>query len=219
MPSKLREATPSDVAALAALHAETFRETHGGGPPMPVREAQWQRILSANDALDFTLLVEDDSHQLVGFARGTRHDGGVPGYQGELNKIYVLKRLQRHGLGRSLVCEVADRFLSQGVTSMLLFGDARSPSNGFYEHLGACATPVTGRDLPRRLRLARLGQANRSMWQVRSKKGQPNLVAPTAAATVGRDMVESAPKFFGHHPPEAQCLQASDPVRSIGKNS
>ena len=36
-----------------------------------------------------------------------------------------------------LVCRVASRFLGQGVTSMLLFGDARSPSNGFYEHLGA----------------------------------------------------------------------------------
>ncbi len=133
----LREATPSDIAVLAALHVETFRETHGGGPPIPLREAQWQRILHANDPLDFTLLVEDDSHQPVGFARGTRHDGGVPGYQGELNKIYVLKRLRGHGCGRLLVREVADRFLRQGVTSMVLFGDARSPSNSFYEHLGA----------------------------------------------------------------------------------
>jgi GNAT superfamily N-acetyltransferase len=137
MPLTLREAAPSDVPALAALHVETFRETHGGGPPVSVREAQWQGILSADDVLDFTFLVEDHSHQPVGFARGTRHDGGVPGYQGELNKIYVLKRQQGRGLGRLLVCKVAGRFLSQGVTSMLLFGDARSPSNGFYEHFGA----------------------------------------------------------------------------------
>jgi GNAT superfamily N-acetyltransferase len=137
MPVNLVDPTPEDIAALAALHVETFRETHGGGSPIAVREGQWQRILSANDALDFTLLVEDDSGQPVGFARGTRHDGGVPGYQGELNKIYVLKRLHGHGYGRLLICAVALRFLSHGVTSMLLFGDARSPSNGFYEHLGA----------------------------------------------------------------------------------
>jgi GNAT superfamily N-acetyltransferase len=61
----------------------------------------------------------------------------VPGYQGELNKICVLRRFHGHGLGRLLVCEVASRFLSLGITSMLLFGDARNPSNGFYEHLGA----------------------------------------------------------------------------------
>jgi GNAT superfamily N-acetyltransferase len=137
MPVNLVDATPEHIAALAALHVETFRETHGGSPPIAVREGQWQRILSANDALDFTLLVEDDSGQPVGFARGTRHDGGVPGYQGELNKLYILKRLHGHGCGRLLVCGVAGRFLRHGVTSMLLFGDARSPSNGFYEHLGA----------------------------------------------------------------------------------
>ena len=73
----------------------------------------------------------------MGFAKGTRHDGGVPGYAGELNKVYVLRRYHRQGLGRRLVCQVRRMFLARGVTSMLLFGDARSPSNGFYEVLGA----------------------------------------------------------------------------------
>jgi GNAT superfamily N-acetyltransferase len=136
-PFHLREATVHDIAALAALHVETFRQTHGGGPSVSVRETQWHRILSANSPTDFTFVVQEQLHQLVGFARGTRHDGGVPGYHGELNKIYVLKRLQGFGLGRLLVCEVARRFLSQGVRSMLLFGDAANPSNGFYEHFGA----------------------------------------------------------------------------------
>jgi GNAT superfamily N-acetyltransferase len=137
MSYELREATVRDVAALAALHVETFRETHGGGPSVSTREAQWHRILGASDLADFTFVVEDMFHQLVGFARGTRHDGGVPGYQGELNKIYVLRRFHGQGLGRLLVCQIADRFLSHGAGSMLLFGDARNPSNGFYEHLGA----------------------------------------------------------------------------------
>lgn len=133
----LREATVRDVAAVATLHVETFRETHGGGPTVSVREAQWQRILSANDATDFTFVVEENGHQLIGFARGTRHTGGVPAYQGEVNKIYVLRRFHGHGLGRMLVCKIAGRFLSQGMTSMVLFGDALNPSNGFYERLGA----------------------------------------------------------------------------------
>ena len=73
----------------------------------------------------------------IGFAKGTLHDGGVPGFQGELNKIYVLRDWHRQGIGRALVERVSRRFLSEGVTSMLLFGDARNPSNGFYERLGA----------------------------------------------------------------------------------
>lgn len=137
MTFNLRQASVGDVRDLAQLHVDTFRETHGGGPTVAVRQDQWQRILGANDPADFTFVIEGSPHQLVGFARGTRHGGDVPGYHGELNKIYVLRRFHGRGLGRLLVCQVADRFLTQGVGAMLLFGDAQNRSNGFYEHLGA----------------------------------------------------------------------------------
>ena len=137
MTYSIRDASVSDAPVLAALHVRTFQETHGGGPSVALRQEQWQAILSSGDALDFTLVVEDSDGALVAFARGTAHDGGVPGFAGELNKIYVLRQHQRRGLGRLLVERVAQRFLSLGVNSMLLFGDARSSSNGFYEHLGA----------------------------------------------------------------------------------
>ena len=137
MSHSLRDATVDDAAALAALHVQTFRETHGGGPSVGVRREQWDQILGKGDPADFTILVEESGGAFVGFARGTRHDGSVPGYEGTLNKIYVLRRCHGQGLGRLLVCHVASRFVGQGVTSMLLFGDARSPANGFYEHLGA----------------------------------------------------------------------------------
>jgi GNAT superfamily N-acetyltransferase len=137
MPYLIRDATVHDVPGLAALHVLTFRETHGGGPPPSLRQEQWRAILGRGDVRDFTVVVEDTDRGLVAFGRGTPHGGGVPGFEGELDKIYVLRRHQRMGIGRRLVCQIAGRFLSQGVTSMLLFGDARSPSNGFYEHLGA----------------------------------------------------------------------------------
>ncbi len=56
---------------------------------------------------------------------------------GELNKIYVLQRFHRLGIGQLLLCSVARRFIERGVTSMLLFGEATNPSNGFYEAFGA----------------------------------------------------------------------------------
>ena len=58
------------------------------------------------------------------------------GFAGELNKIYVLRRYQGRRLGRRLVEQVARRFCQDRIDSMLLFGDARSQSNGFYERLG-----------------------------------------------------------------------------------
>jgi GNAT superfamily N-acetyltransferase len=137
----IRDATPDDVPALARLHVETFNETHrggrSGGPSYELRLQQWSDAFAAPDGGWFCVVVEDENSEPVGFAKGTLHSGGVPGFAGELNKIYVLRRCHRHGIGRLLLCTVARRFLGRGITSMLLFGDAASPSNGFYEAFGA----------------------------------------------------------------------------------
>jgi GNAT superfamily N-acetyltransferase len=141
MPYRIREAHESDAQAVAALHVQTFTESHRngrpGGPSYELRERQWRGTLSSNDELRFCFVAQDDAGRLVGFASGACHDGGVSGYAGELDKIYVLRKHQRQSLGRLLLCSVARRFLARGVTSMLLFGDAANPSNAFYEALGA----------------------------------------------------------------------------------
>lgn len=135
---RIREARPDDVPALAALHVETFRETHGrlGAPSYALRERQWREAFERDDDW-FCYVAETPGEELIGFAKGTLHDGSIPGFRGRLNKLYVLRRWHGNGLGRRLVEQVARRFLQRGITSMLLFGDARSTSNGFYEHLGA----------------------------------------------------------------------------------
>jgi ribosomal protein S18 acetylase RimI-like enzyme len=138
---RVRRATTDDVPALARLHVRTFDETHRGGrpggPSYELREQQWRDLFAADDGSSFCFVVEDDNHDLVAFARGRPHDGGVPGFAGELNKIYALRRVHRQGVGRLLLCSVTREFLSRGVTSMLLFGEATNPSNAFYEAFGA----------------------------------------------------------------------------------
>ena len=137
----IRDAQEDDVSALARLHVQTFNETHrgglSGGPSYELRECQWREAFANTDGRWFCFVVEDDNGELVGFAKGTPHVGGVPDFAGELNKIYVLRRVHRQGIGRLLLCNVARRFIERGVTSMLLFGEATNPANGFYEALGA----------------------------------------------------------------------------------
>ena len=137
----LRVAHEADIPRLAALHVQTFNETHRGGrpsgPSYELRERQWRERFDLRDGSWFCYVIEDDDGTLVGFANGEPHDGGVPHYKGEISKIYVLQRVQRQGLGRRLMCAVAVRFVDDGVTSMLLFGEATNPSNGFYESFGA----------------------------------------------------------------------------------
>lgn len=128
----LRDAHPADIPALAELHVRTFRETHGGGPTAALREQQW-RAKFATGQLVFCVVLENSFGELVGFASGELHNDEPREYDGELNKIYLLREWQRRGLGRRLLCAAAQRFVEKGVTSMLLFGDANGPSNGFYE--------------------------------------------------------------------------------------
>ena len=141
MTFNLRVAHEGDIPGLAELHVQTFNETHRGGrqggPSYELRERQWREAFDVRDGSWFCYVVEDDNGKLVGFAKGAPHDGGLPEYEGELSKIYVLQRVQRQGLGRRLLCAVAGRFVDAGVTSMLLFGEAANPSNGFYEAFGA----------------------------------------------------------------------------------
>ena len=138
----IREAIAEDVPALAQLHVTTWNATYTpmlmNGPPVSVREQQWRDAFAKRDGSWFCFVVENAKGQLVGFAKGTRSDH--PEYGGELNKIYLLREYQRMGLGRRLVCHVARRFLSEGVTSMWLFGDARNPSSNAWLALGAVKT-------------------------------------------------------------------------------
>jgi ribosomal protein S18 acetylase RimI-like enzyme len=134
----IREATPADAPALARLHVTTFIETHGGpGPTYELRERQWREDFSQMGGNRFCFVIELQNGELVGFAKGIPYTDELPGFSGELNKIYVLREYHRRGLGRGLLGHVARRFLSQGISSMLLFGEARNPSNVFYEALGA----------------------------------------------------------------------------------
>jgi ribosomal protein S18 acetylase RimI-like enzyme len=83
-------------------------------------------------------VVGDENGGLVGFAKGVPYDhSDLPDFAGELSKIYLLREYQRQGWGRRLVGHVTRRFLSQGITSMLLFAEPNNPSCRFYEVLGA----------------------------------------------------------------------------------
>ena len=136
----IREATVADVPALATLHVRTFNETHGGfnAPTPQTREWQWQNAFEGKDGNWFCLVIEKRDEGLVGFAKGQPYRQVEHAeFAGELNKIYLLRKYHKLGLGRQLVCNVAREFINRGITSMLLFGDAKNPSNKFYEQMGA----------------------------------------------------------------------------------
>jgi ribosomal protein S18 acetylase RimI-like enzyme len=137
----IREATIADLPALARLHVETWKATYPdvqNPPTYEIRERQWQEAFKVTDGSWFCFVVEGPDGELIGFAKGVPYNhAALPDFSGELSKIYLLQEYQRQGLGRRLLGHVVRRFLSQGVTSMVLFADPGNPSCAFYEALGA----------------------------------------------------------------------------------
>ena len=136
----IREATSEDIPALAALHVKTWSDTYWNvrnPPTYRIREQQWREQFKKSGERWFCFVVENQNGELVGFAKGTSYaSDDLPGYAGELNKIYLLREYQRLGIGRRLVGHVASRFLGQGINTMVLFGTPQNPSCAFHEALG-----------------------------------------------------------------------------------
>jgi GNAT superfamily N-acetyltransferase len=134
----VREAKAGDLESIARLHVETFIETHGAhnAPTLELRRTQWSSFLDEASSDRFCVLAESSS-ELLGFARSVPHRHETHGeYEALLDKIYVLRAFHRQGIGTCLMRAVAEHEMAMGRMSMLLFGDAESPSNGFYERLG-----------------------------------------------------------------------------------
>jgi ribosomal protein S18 acetylase RimI-like enzyme len=138
---RIREAVAADIPALAALHVVTWNDTYPDvekKPTYEIRERQWRQAFEGEDGSWFCFVIEDLRGELIGFAKGVAYrSSDMPDFDGELNKIYVRREYHRRGLGRELVGRVVQRFLGQGISSMLLFADNQNPSCGFYERLGA----------------------------------------------------------------------------------
>jgi L-amino acid N-acyltransferase YncA len=136
----IRDARADEIPALAALHVRTWNQTYGrvkSPPTVALREQQWREQFQSPDHHWFCLVVENRDGELIGYAKGTWPKAGdEPANEGNLSKIYLLRDYQRLGLGRRLLGLVARRFLSHGVTSMVLFGVPQNPSCAFHDALG-----------------------------------------------------------------------------------
>jgi GNAT superfamily N-acetyltransferase len=141
---RIRLAQPTDAAALARIHVDTWRTTYTGIVPdahlaslsYEARAKRWEETLGAKDSSVFVFVAEDDDGQVVGFAVGGPERSGDPIYTGELYGIYLLKDYQRKGMGRQLVAAVVHRLLQMGYPSMLIWVLAQNPSRKFYAALG-----------------------------------------------------------------------------------
>ena len=134
-----RDATENDIPQLGELHAITWAQTYRAkNPNIQLRQYQWHKTFKEeNDGSWFCIVVVNNKSELVGFAKGKiNKDDKSSQLHGDLNKIYLLDKYQRLGLGKKLFERVVQRFLSKGINDMYLFGVPQNPSCAFHEAMG-----------------------------------------------------------------------------------
>ncbi len=113
----LRAATPADAAAIAALHARSWRATYRGlydddyldGPVTDERDRAWRERLGSPDAKRVTLVMQGEGSGLVGFVCGLMdHD---PQWGTLIDNLHVAPDHKGSGLGRRLLHAFADRLV------------------------------------------------------------------------------------------------------------
>ncbi len=149
----VRDARPTDAAAIARIHVETWGTAYRGIVPdaflaslsVEARAARWSRILTEPEGHELVRVAEDEAGDLVGFASAGPERTGELGYEGELYALYVRAEHQRRGVGRALTLSVVEGLAEAGLRSMLLWVLAENPARGFYEAIGG--TPVATREI------------------------------------------------------------------------
>ncbi|QGM99291.1 GNAT family N-acetyltransferase [Methylocystis parvus] len=149
----LRRAGPADARQLAGIHIESWRETYAGMMPAAVLAGldldewagRWRENLSGVDAAAI-LALDAQGPAGFGLCRRQRSEKLAPlGFTGEITSLYLLRRIQRRGVGRRLLGAMAAHLLEEGhdSASVWVFRDA-AHARGFYEAQGAEPTGVSG---------------------------------------------------------------------------
>lgn len=140
---RIRSAQVTDAAGIAQVHVDCWRRTYAGLVPQShldglsraQREKDWCAWLAPGSA-PLVFVAEEEDGRIVGFASTGRYRGRNQNFKAELYAIYLLNAYQRQGLGRRLICEIAQRLIQEQMSSLVAWVLADNSSRGFYEKLG-----------------------------------------------------------------------------------
>jgi GNAT superfamily N-acetyltransferase len=152
----MRRAGVEDARRIADVHIASWRETYPAMMPADTLAAldlsewaeRWRGYLGEDDPASATFLALDETGAAAGFGycRRQRSEKLLElGFSGEITSLYLLRRIQRRGLGRRLIGAMAGHLLAQGCDNagLWVFRDA-AHARRFYEAHGAAPAGVEG---------------------------------------------------------------------------
>jgi ribosomal protein S18 acetylase RimI-like enzyme len=141
---KLRRAGTDDWAAIAAIHAASWRSAYRGiypdsyldGEAPEERRAFWRQALAEMDPeLDAVFLAEDETGEAVGFACLFRKAEAAAPW---LDNLHVLPERKGVGIGRRLIAAAAAWLVAKEPEAALQLGVWKDnvAARNFYARLG-----------------------------------------------------------------------------------
>jgi L-amino acid N-acyltransferase YncA len=146
MTTVIRAATPTDAAAIARVHVDSWRSTYAGLLPermlLKLSNAEhesrwWGHVLGRQRRKHFVYVAEHDRDGVIGFVSGGPCRDRELSYRGEIYAIYLLDEHHGEGIGRALLLSLSDRLVRERGPSLLVWVLSSNPSRYFYESMGA----------------------------------------------------------------------------------
>lgn len=153
MTFSVRKADERDIGGIARAHVQGWRETYGHILPASVLESltvearvrSWRHVMGQIDEASLVLVAEDRKGEIVGFAQGgpvRASHAAMFGTDAEIHAVYLLDKVKRQGLGRTLMEQVFAHLVQRGFRSAGLWVlQENHPARCFYEALGGKAGP------------------------------------------------------------------------------
>jgi len=143
---QLRAARPTDAAAIATIHADTWAETYAGIlPPDAISANNYDACLKfwkteLVHAPQGVFIAEDDKLGPMGFVSvGPAKDPlriEAGNFRGEILRLYVRPVCQGMGLGAQLLESALANLSRAGYSAVMLWVFADNPACKFHERMG-----------------------------------------------------------------------------------
>jgi len=125
---------------MSCIYIQTWRDTYLSVIPygylstmsIPRHEQAFFNELNSKHIISF---VAEDAGRIIGFITGGYERNGDAIYSGEIYTLYVLKNLQRKGIGTKLVSALAMQFNRLGIYSILVRVLKLNPYRRFYKKI------------------------------------------------------------------------------------
>ena len=137
-----REATVADALAIAKVHVQSWRESFAGIVPQTFLDKMSvenrAKAFEKGFVVDFykMFVAETQENGIVGFADFGKIRDNQSKFEAELYAIYLLRDVQRKGIGGKLFDLGVKYLVAQNMNSLSLTALEISPYKPFYEKMG-----------------------------------------------------------------------------------